>query len=56
MLYYALVFAIIAIISGLFGFGIIASAFAGIAKILFWVFVVALVLSLAFGGFGGPRL
>jgi len=58
MLHYAIVFFIIAIIAGLFGFGVVASAFAGIAKILFWVFVVLLIISLvAHGGRGrGPRL
>ncbi len=58
MLHYALIFAIIALIAGLFGFGIIASAFAGIAKALFWIFVVVLVVSLVMGGFGGrgPRM
>ena len=51
MLYYAIVFFIIALIEELFGFGGIAAAAAGIAKILFVVFlIVALVtflLSLA---------
>ena len=58
MLYYALVFFVIALVSGLLGFGMIASAFAGIAKILFWVFVVCFIVSLLAGGFNGrgPRL
>ena len=60
MLYYAMVFFIIAVIAGLFGFGVVASAFAGIAKILFWVFVVIFLVSLIFGGMNGrgrgPRL
>lgn len=51
MLYYAVVFFIIALIAALFGFGGIAASAAGIAKILFVVFlIVALVtflLSLA---------
>jgi uncharacterized membrane protein YtjA (UPF0391 family) len=51
MLYYALVFFIIALIAALFGFGGIAAGAAAIAKILFVVFlIVALVtflLSLA---------
>jgi uncharacterized membrane protein YtjA (UPF0391 family) len=51
MLYYAVVFFIIALIAALFGFGGIAAGAAGIAKILFVVFlIVALVtflLSLA---------
>ena len=46
MLYWALVFLVVAIIAGLFGFGGIASASAGIAQILFFVFLVLLVVSL----------
>lgn len=53
MLGWALGFFIIAIISGLLGFGFIASAAAGIAKVLFWVFVVLFVVALISGGFGG---
>jgi uncharacterized membrane protein YtjA (UPF0391 family) len=44
MLYYAVVFFIIALIAALFGFGGIAAGAAGIAKILFVIFlIVALV-------------
>ncbi len=39
MLYWALAFFVIALIAGLFGFGGIASASAGIAQILFFVFL-----------------
>jgi uncharacterized membrane protein YtjA (UPF0391 family) len=46
MLYYALVFLLIAILAALFGFGGIAIASAGIAKILFFVFIVLFVVSL----------
>ena len=46
MLYWALVFLVIAIIAGLFGFGGIASASAGIAQILFVVFLILLAVSL----------
>ena len=49
MLYYSLVFFIVAIIAGLLGFGGIAGAATGIAKILFFVFLVLFVLSLVFG-------
>lgn len=49
MLYYTIVFLVIALIAGLFGFGIIASAAAGIAKILFFVFLVLFVGSLIMG-------
>jgi uncharacterized membrane protein YtjA (UPF0391 family) len=46
MLYYALVFFIIAVIAGLLGFGVVASAAAGIAKILFFVFLVLFIVTL----------
>lgn len=46
MLFWALCFFVIAVIAGLFGFGFIASAFASVAQILFFVFVVLLVFAL----------
>jgi uncharacterized membrane protein YtjA (UPF0391 family) len=46
MLYYALVFLLIAILAAVFGFGGVAIASAGIAKILFLVFIVLFVVSL----------
>ncbi len=46
MLYWAVIFLVIALISALFGFGGIASASAGIAQILFFVFLVLLAISL----------
>lgn len=46
MMHYAIVFLVIAIIAGLFGFGIIASTAAGVAKILFFVFITLFVVSL----------
>jgi uncharacterized membrane protein YtjA (UPF0391 family) len=46
MLYYALVFLLIAIVAAVFGFGGVAIASAGIAKILFFVFVVLFLVSL----------
>ena len=49
MLYYAVVFLVIALIAGALGFFGIAGAAAGIAKILFVVFLVLFVLSLIFG-------
>jgi uncharacterized membrane protein YtjA (UPF0391 family) len=49
MLYWTLVFLVVALIAGLFGFGGIASASAGIAKILFGVFIVLFLVSLVFG-------
>lgn len=58
MLYWAVVFFLLALVMGLFGFGVIASTFGAIAKILFWVFVIILIISLVAGGFNGrgPRL
>jgi uncharacterized membrane protein YtjA (UPF0391 family) len=49
MLRAALVLLAIAIIAAVFGFGGIAGAVTGIAKILFWIFVVLFVLNLIFG-------
>ncbi len=44
----------IAVITGLFSFGIIASASAGIAQIIFFIFAVLFALSLIFRGVGTP--
>jgi uncharacterized membrane protein YtjA (UPF0391 family) len=49
MLNWALTFFIIAIIAAIFGFGGIAIAAAGVAKILFYVFVILFVISLIAG-------
>lgn len=46
MLRYALVFFIIAIIAAAFGFGGIAVGAAAIARLIFWLFLVLLILSL----------
>jgi uncharacterized membrane protein YtjA (UPF0391 family) len=46
MLYWALIFLLVAIVAGALGFGGIAGASAGIAKILFFIFLVLLVVSL----------
>lgn len=51
MLYWAAVFFLIAILAAVFGFGGIAAASAGIAKILFFVFVVLFVIALVAGIF-----
>ncbi len=55
MLGWAIGFFIAALVAAVFGFGGIASAFTGIAIILFWVFVALLVLSLVFNTFGGTH-
>lgn len=49
MLRWALVFLVIALIAAVFGFGGIYAAATGIAKILFFVFLVLFVLSLIAG-------
>lgn len=46
MLYYALVFLLIALVAGALGFGFIAFAAAGIAKICFFIFLVMFIASL----------
>lgn len=50
MLYYALMFLVVALIAGALGFGGIAGASVGIAKILFFVFIILFLASLIFGG------
>lgn len=46
MLYWALVFFLIALAAGVLGFGGISIAAAGVAKILFFVFLVMFIVSL----------
>jgi uncharacterized membrane protein YtjA (UPF0391 family) len=45
MLYYAIVFFVIALIAALFGFGGIAAGAAGIAKILFFAFLIIAIVT-----------
>jgi uncharacterized membrane protein YtjA (UPF0391 family) len=49
MLYWALVFLVIALVAGLLGFGGVATAASGIAQVLFFVFVVVFVIALIMG-------
>ena len=49
MLGWALIFLVIAIVTAIFGFGGIAGTAAGIAQVLFYIFVAIFVLSLRFG-------
>ncbi len=56
MLYWALVFFVVAIIAAIFGFGGIAAGAAGIAKILFFVFLVLFIISLIAGGIRRPTV
>jgi uncharacterized membrane protein YtjA (UPF0391 family) len=46
LLYYAVVFAITAVVVGFLGFGGLAGALSEIARILFYVFILLFVLSL----------
>lgn len=46
MLQWALAFLVLALLAALFGFGGIAAASAGIAKILFYVFVIVFAITL----------
>ena len=49
LLYWAVVFLIIALVAGLFGFGGIASTAAGIAQVLFFIFIVIFAVALIMG-------
>jgi uncharacterized membrane protein YtjA (UPF0391 family) len=49
MLHYAWIFLILAIIAAIFGFGGIAAAAAGIAKVLFFIFIALFVIGLLTG-------
>ena len=49
MLGWAVVFLIIALVAAVFGFGGIAVVSAGIAKLLFFIFLVLFIISLIFG-------
>jgi uncharacterized membrane protein YtjA (UPF0391 family) len=51
MLHWTLVFLVIALIAALFGFTGVYESAAGIARILFFVFLALLLLSLVAGGF-----
>lgn len=54
MLYWALVFLVVALVAALFGFGGIAAQFAVIGKILFVVFLVLFLVSLLTGAVRRP--
>jgi uncharacterized membrane protein YtjA (UPF0391 family) len=56
MLYWSLVFLIVALVAGLFGFGLIAGTSYMIAKVLFFVFLVIFIISLLMGFAGRRRL
>jgi uncharacterized membrane protein YtjA (UPF0391 family) len=46
MLYYALVFLLVALVAGALGFGVVAFASAEIARICFFIFIVLFLVSL----------
>jgi len=46
MLYYALVFLVIALFAGILGFGVVAFAAAEIARVCFFIFLVLFLVSL----------
>ncbi|HEY1690599.1 MAG TPA: DUF1328 domain-containing protein [Polyangiaceae bacterium] len=49
MLYWAAIFFVIALVAAIFGFGGIAASAVGVAKILFFVFLVLALVSFLFG-------
>jgi uncharacterized membrane protein YtjA (UPF0391 family) len=56
MLYWALVFLVIALVAAAFGFGGIAGSATMIAKVLFFVFVILFIVSLITGGIRRPMV
>lgn len=56
MLKWAAIFFVISIIAAVFGFAGIASAAAGVAKILFFLFLAVAVIMLAAGLFTGHKM
>lgn len=55
MLYWAVVFLVIAIVAAIFGFGGIVSVAVGISKILFFIFLVMFILTLLTGLVKGKK-
>ncbi len=53
MLKWALIFLVVALVAAVFGFGGVASASAGIAQILFFVFLLLCAVALVMNFFGG---
>ncbi|HUB26599.1 MAG TPA: DUF1328 domain-containing protein [Tepidisphaeraceae bacterium] len=54
-LYWALIFLVVALIAALFGFGGIAASAVGIAKVLFFIFIVLFLVSLIYHMMTGRR-
>lgn len=53
MLHYSLVFLIIALVAGALGFGKVAGTATTIARTLFYIFLILLLISLVFAGLRG---
>jgi uncharacterized membrane protein YtjA (UPF0391 family) len=49
MLYWALIFLVIAIVAGVLGFGGVAGTASEVAHVLFWIAIILLIVSLVFG-------
>lgn len=49
MLYWAVVFLVVALVAALLGFGGVATAAAGMAKILFYIFLIVFLVTLVLG-------
>ena len=56
MLYWTLVFLVVAMIAGALGFGVVGGAAYGIAKILFFIFLVLFIVSLFSGVIRRPTV
>jgi uncharacterized membrane protein YtjA (UPF0391 family) len=56
MLRWALVFAVLALVAGVFGFGNLAGDFSYIARVCLFIFLVLFVVSLIFGRGGRPTV
>ena len=56
MLKWALIFAVVALIAGGLGFGGVAGAAAGVAKILFFLFAVGFLIFVALGVMAGKKI
>ena len=49
MLYWAVVFLVVALVAALLGFGGVATAAAGMAQILFYIFLIVFLVTLVLG-------
>ncbi|HUB63295.1 MAG TPA: DUF1328 domain-containing protein [Methylocella sp.] len=56
MLRWAIIFFVISIVAGVFGFSDVAVAAGGIARILFFIFVVVFLVFLVLGLLGGQAI